>query len=55
MEAIMDEVTLVAGEGDVRLLSGWTWGGCGHIELLWVRGDQRGNGLGTRLLVKRLR
>jgi GNAT superfamily N-acetyltransferase len=84
----MDEVTLIAGEGDAGLrerldqeinafnvaatgyrdvgllsiaardasgelcagLSGWTWGGCGYIELLWVRGDQRGNGLGTRLL-----
>lgn len=31
-------------------LYGWTWGGCGYIELLWVRDDQRGNGLGTRLL-----
>lgn len=31
-------------------LSGWTWGGCGHIELLWVRDDQRRNGLGARLL-----
>lgn len=37
--------------GDLRGgLSGWTWGGCGHVELLWVRDDQRGNGLGTRLL-----
>lgn len=31
-------------------LHGWTWGGCGYIELLWVRDDQRGSGLGTKLL-----
>ena len=31
-------------------LCGWTWGGCGYIELLWVRADQRGSGLGTRVL-----
>ena len=37
--------------GDLRAgLSGLTWGGCGHVELLWVRDDQRWNGLGTRLL-----
>jgi GNAT superfamily N-acetyltransferase len=28
----------------------WTWGGCGYIELLWVRDGQRGSGLGARLL-----
>ena len=31
-------------------LFGWTWGGCGYVELFWVRQDQRGTGLGTRLL-----
>jgi GNAT superfamily N-acetyltransferase len=40
------------GEGGVLRggLFGWTWGGCGYVEFLWVRGDQRGSGLGTRLL-----
>jgi GNAT superfamily N-acetyltransferase len=40
-----DDGDLLAG------LTGWTWGGCGYVELLWVRDDQRGNGLGARLLV----
>ena len=37
--------------GDLR--AGSTGGrgvGCGYIELLWVRDDQRGCGLGTRVL-----
>ena len=39
-----DGGALVAG------LFGWTWGGCGYIEVLWVRADRRRRGLGTRLL-----
>ena len=38
--------------GELRAaLSGWTWGGCGYVEFLWVRPGDRGSGLGTRLLV----
>lgn len=31
-------------------LTGWSWGGSAVIDLLWVRGDQRGRGLGGLLL-----
>lgn len=35
---------LVAG------LSGWTWGGCGFVDALWVEAGFRGRGLGTSLM-----
>src|SRR5690349_19078000 len=31
-------------------LYGWTWGGCGYIDKLWVHGGMRGRGYGSRLL-----
>ena len=39
-----DDGDLLAG------LYGWTWGGCGYVDLLWVRDDQRGHGLGAALM-----
>ena len=38
------EGSLVAG------LTGWTWGTCAGIELVWVREDQRRSGFGGQLL-----
>ena len=44
-------IAVRGGDGDLLAgLTGWTWGGCGYVELLWVRDDQRGSGLGARLL-----
>jgi ribosomal protein S18 acetylase RimI-like enzyme len=31
-------------------LTGWTWGGCGGINRLWVRADSRRDGWGSRLV-----
>ena len=41
---IDDAGELVAG------LSGWTWGTCAGISLVWVREDRRAQGVGARLL-----
>ncbi len=31
-------------------LSGWAWGGCGYVDVLWVADDYRRRGIATRLL-----
>ena len=31
-------------------LSGWTWGTCAGISMVWVRDDRRAHGAGSRLL-----
>lgn len=64
-QELTDYNTRITGVGDQRGLSvqvrdaagdlvagltGWTWGTCAGIELVWVREDQRQNGYGGRLL-----
>jgi GNAT superfamily N-acetyltransferase len=50
-DARMLSVAVRGGGGDLRAgLYGWTWGGCGYVDLLWVRDDERGAGLGASLL-----
>ncbi|WP_405115911.1 GNAT family N-acetyltransferase [Micromonospora sp. NBC_01405] len=44
IRATDDAGTLLGG------ITGWTWGGCGGITSLWVESEQRGRGLGRRLL-----
>ncbi len=41
---VQDDGELVAG------LSGWTWGTCAGIGMVWVREDARRDGWGGRLL-----
>ena len=41
---------LDAEEGLVGAATGWTYGGCGYVDVLWVRGGERHDGVGSRLL-----
>ena len=44
-------VQIEDGAGElVAGLSGWTWGTCAGISLVWVREDRRTQGAGARLL-----
>ena len=47
------EFTVRAEDGDGQLLaglSGWTWGTCAGVAMVWVRADRRGSGVGAELL-----
>jgi GNAT superfamily N-acetyltransferase len=46
-------ISIRAEDGAGRLvggLSGWAWGGCGYVDVLWVADDHRHQGIGTRLM-----
>jgi GNAT superfamily N-acetyltransferase len=44
-------VRVTDGSGDIVAgLSGWSWGGCGGINLMWVHADHRSEGWGGRML-----
>lgn len=44
-------VKVMGDEGLVAGLSGWTWGTCAGIAMVWVREDARRTGVGSRLLI----
>ncbi|GIE88541.1 GNAT family N-acetyltransferase [Actinoplanes regularis] len=44
IRALGDDGALIGG------IVGYTWGGCGGIESLWLSREHRGQGLGARLL-----
>lgn len=52
--APQQELTVRADDADglVGGVSGWTWGRAAGIAMTWVRADQRGTGLGARLLAQ---
>ncbi len=38
------------GGAVVGAATGWTFGGCGYVDVLWVRDASRHDGVGTRLM-----
>jgi GNAT superfamily N-acetyltransferase len=45
------QIEVRSSDGELAAgLTGWTWGGCGYVDVLWVREESRRGGLGTRLL-----
>jgi GNAT superfamily N-acetyltransferase len=49
----LQEMTVKVEDGDGELvagLSGWTWGTCAGVGMVWVREDSRRGGWGGRML-----